>query len=468
MTISRFFNFQTKTISSGAWILAVSTILSGGLGFLRDYLLAERFGAGPLDIYFAAFRIPDFVYNILITGGVIVAFLPLFSEYFAKDKEEAWRFTSNLLNVFLFFLILLCLLLFISAPALLKLITPGFNALQQKEAAFLTRMLLLSPLLFGISSVFSGILQYFHRFLVYGLAPVLYNLGIISGILFLAPHFGILGVVFGVVLGAVFYLLVQIPAALNCGFGYKRIFKLREDSIKKFFLLALPRVFGISVQQVNAMFITAIASTLAYGSLAVFTFSYNFGNFMIGIFGTSFAISAFPILSKSLAESKKDEFLENFSSAFHKILYFVIPLSAFIFLFKNEIIAFWLKHGQFSSVDARLVAASLGLLSLGLFASCLIPLIFRGFFAFKDTKTPTFISIFSVFSNIIMGLSFTKILYNENHFSALLRTIFNIQGIKDIRVLGLSLALFISTVLQFILMIIFLRKKEPWKTSSKT
>lgn len=463
MNFNRFFNFETKTIASGAGILAISTILSGGLGFIGDFLLAKKFGAGPLDIYFAAFRVPDLIYNILITGGVIVSFLPLFSEYLSQDEKKAWDFATNCLNIFSVLSIFLCFFLFLFSPMLVRVIVPGFSLAQQRETIFLTRLLLFSPILFGISSIFSGILQYFNRFLVYGSAPLLYNLGIISGILFLTPHFGILGVVFGVILGAVLHFLIQIPPVVNCGFRYKLIFKFRDISIKRFFLLTLPRIFGISAQQINLMVITAIASTLPLGSLTIFTFSNTFQNFIIGIFGTSFAIAAFPNLSKSLAESKGEEFLRNFSSIFRQILYLIIPLSVFTFLLRNEIIILWLRHGKFSLADARLAGASLGLFSLGLFASSLIPLIFRAFFAFQDTKTPTFLSIFAVLFNIILSLIFVFLLSRENHFQAFLRTIFNLQGITNIKVLGLPLAFSLSSIFQFLLLFLFLRRKEPWK-----
>ena len=191
---NRFFNSQTNSVGAAAGILALSALISRVLGVVRDWLLAKTFGAGPeLDVYFAAFRIPDLVYNILIAGGVIVAFLPLFSEYFSKgNKEDAWRFTNNTLNIFLFFLIFLCLILFIFASPLIKLITPGFDPEQLQKTIFLTRLMFLSPIFLGLSSIFSGILQYFNRFLIYGLCPILYNLGIIFGVLFLAPPLGVL------------------------------------------------------------------------------------------------------------------------------------------------------------------------------------------------------------------------------------------------------------------------------------
>jgi len=196
--LSRLINFQTKNITFAAGILFVSSLISDLLGLFSGRLLAGHFGASSnLDIYFAAFRIPDFIYKILISGGVIVAFLPLFSEYFLKDKEEAWKFANNVLNVFAFFLVAISALAAIFAPLLLRIITPGFEAKELASVILLTRILLLSPIFLGLSSIFSGILQYFRKFLIYSLAPVFYNLGIIFGIIFLAPKFGILGVVFG-------------------------------------------------------------------------------------------------------------------------------------------------------------------------------------------------------------------------------------------------------------------------------
>jgi len=459
MNLNRFFNHQTRTVTLAAGVLAISIILSGFLSTIGDFLLARRFGAGPLDIYFAAFRIPDLIYNILIAGGIVVAFLPLFSEYFSKDKKIGWQFTSNCLNVFLFLLIFLCLILFIITPALIKLIVPGFSPEKLNQTIFLTRILFFSPILLGLSSIFSGILQYFNRFLVYSLAPVLYNLGIIFGILFFSPHFGILGVVFGVILGALFHLSIQIPSALNCGFKYQPILNFKDSSIKRFFLLIIPRTFGIAAQQINLLVTTAIASALSLGSIAIFTFSNNFQNFIIGIFGTSFAIAAFPNLAKSWVELKKEEFIKNFSKIFRQILYFVIPLSLLIFLLKNQIINLWLRHGQFSLIDAKLTAASLGLFSFSLFASSLIPLIFRAFFSFQETKTPTLIAIISIVLNVFLSFYLTRLLSLQNFFQNFIKEIFSLQGVKDISVLGLPLAFSVATIFQFIILIFFLYKR---------
>lgn len=459
-------NSQQKTIVSAAAILAISTLISRFLGVIRDGLIFSKFGASiQLDIYFAAFRIPDLVYNILILGGVVIAFLPLFSEYFSQDQKNAWEFTSNCLNIFLFLLILISLLFFLFAPFLMRIIVPGFSEEKLNPTVFLTRILFLSSILLGLSSIFSGILQYFNRFLVYSLCPILYNLGIILGILVISPYFGILGVVFGVIFGAILHLLIQIPSALNCGFRYQPIFNFKDPKLKRVFLLMLPRTFAISFQEINWTVITAIASTLATGSIAIFNFANNIQYFPIGIVGLSLAVAAFPALSKDWVENK-EKFLESFSLVFRQTLYLIIPISILIFVFRNQVVEIILKigqvvlkYGQFSPQAAKLTAACLGLFSLGIFAQSLIPLISRAFFAFQDTKTPTLVAIISVALNIILSLFLTWVLKFQNSFQIFLKKGLLPGGIEDISILGLPLALSIAAIFQFFLLIFFLRRK---------
>jgi len=464
---NRFFNSQTKSISGGALILAISALISRLLGLIREGLLMARFGASPdLDIYFAAFRIPDLVYNVLIAGGIIVAFLPLFSQIYSKDKDEAWQFTNNTLNVFLFLLISLCLILFIFTPSLVKLIAPGFSAQQKAQTVFLTRLMFLSPILFGLSSIFSGILQYFNRFLVYSLCPILYNLGIILGILFLSPRFGILGVALGVILGAAFHFLIQIPSAINCGFSYKSIFNFRAPKIKKVFTLMVPRTIGVAAQQINLIVITAIASTLVTGSITIFNFANNLQYLPIGIIGISFAIAAFPKFTQVWAENRKEEFINSFFSVFRQILYLIIPASFLIFILRTQIITiisrlglFILGTSQFSTLAIRLTTACLGLFCLGLWAVALIPLVLRAFFALQDTKTPTLIAIFTMILNIILSFTFVWLLKTPGFLSVSLIKIFNLEAIENIQVLGLPLAFSLSSIFQFILLLTLLLKK---------
>ncbi|MFH1181300.1 MAG: murein biosynthesis integral membrane protein MurJ [bacterium] len=460
MSFNGFFNSQAKTVSSAAGILAVSFLISRLLGVVRNWLLARNFGAGSeLDVYFAVFRIPDFIYQILISGGIIVAFLPLFSEFFSRDKEAAWRFTSNVLNVFLFFLVLLSLFLFIFTPGLIKLITPGFTDSQLKEAVFLSRLMFLSPILFGLSSIFSGVLQYFNRFLIYSLTPVLYNLGIILGILFLAPKFGVMGIIIGVLLGAFLHLAIQIPSAISCGFRYQKIFNFKEPGLKKVFLLMLPRTLGVAGGQINLIVMTAIASVLGAGSISIFALTNDLQNVPIGIIGVSFATALFAPLSRRWANGEKEEFLKDFSSGFRQVAYIIFPIVVLIFILRNQIVEIVLRHGEFSQVSAQLVSASLGLFCFSIWAISFVPLLSRVFFSLQDTRTPTAVVFSAIILNIILSFYFIGILSSAGFLHNLLQNWFFLKNIGDIRVLGLPLAFTLSGIFQFVLLMVFLYKK---------
>ncbi len=462
--IQRVLNSQTKTITFAAFILAVSSLISRLLGLFRDRLLAGRFGAGEeLDIYFAAFRIPDFVYGILIVGGITAAFLPVFSEYFKKEDKkwssEALEFTNNVLNCFLVLLVFICLVLAIFTPVIIKFIIPGFSPENRAFTIALTRIMFLSPILFGLSSIFSSILHYFNRFLVYSLAPILYNLGIIFGIIFLVPIFGIFGLAYGVILGAFLHLAIQIPAAKASGYRYKWVFNFKYPGLKKIFKLMLPRTIGSTAYHINLIVITAIASTLTAGSIAVFNFSNNLYHVPIGFIGISFALSSFPVLSRVWAEGKKEEFLDKFSSTFRQILFFIIPISLLMFLLRAQIVRIVLGTGEFGWLETRLTAASLGVFSLGILAGALIPVLVRAFFALQDTKTPVIIGISSMIVNVGFSFFFVYLLGFSNGFRDLFVTVLDLQGIDNIKIIGLPLALSLAAVFQLVLLLIFFNKK---------
>lgn len=463
---NRFLNSQANGIGAAAGILAISAFVSRLLGLVRDRLLAGTFGASPeLDSYFAAFRIPDLIYSILIGGGIIVAFLPLFSEYFLKNQKEAWKFVNNVLNIFLFFLVLISLGILVFAPALVKLITPGFTAEQLSLTVLLTRILFLSPILLGLSSIFSGVLQHFNRFLAYSLTPVLYNLGIIFGILFIVPYYGILGVAIGVILGAFFHLVIQIPSAISCGFKYQPIFNFKDLGLKRVFLLMAPRTFAVASWQINLIIITAIASTLATGSITIFNLANNLQYLPLGIVGAAFATAAFPFLSRFWINHQNGKFIKVFSSVFRQTLYLMVPITFLMYILRNQIVEVVLRQGEFSQTVAQLTAVSLGLFCLGTIAHSLVPLVSRIFFSFQDTKTPTFITLATIFLNIALSFYFVWLLAPASNFGLgasfqiFIKDIFSLQEIQDVSVLGLPLAWSIGAIFQILLLTTFLYKR---------
>jgi putative peptidoglycan lipid II flippase len=458
--IKKLFNSQTKTITMAAVLLFFSGLASKFLAFIRDRLLAGTFGAGEeLDIYFAAFRIPDFIYGILILGGISAVFLPVFSEHFQKDKEKGWQLASNVLNCFLVLLIFVCSLLAVFTPFLIKFIVPGFEGESRELAIVLTRIMFLSPVLFGISSIFSGILHYFNRFLIYSLAPVLYNAGIIAGIIFFFPIFGLKGLAFGVILGALLHLLIQIPPAKAAGFKYGKIFDFKSPGLVKIFRLMVPRTIGTAAYHLNLIVITAVASTLAAGSITVFNLAHNLSYAPIGLVGTSFAIASFPVLSKNWAAGLKEKFSSNFFGTFRHILFLIIPASVLIFLLRAQIVRIILGTGKFSWDDTRLTAACLGVFCLGIFALSCIPFLSRVFYSLYNTRTPVKIGIFSVLLNIGLAFSLINVLSSANFFRSFLVNLLKLQGIGQIQVIALPLALSLAAIVQFFLLLFFLKRE---------
>jgi len=464
--ISRFLNSKTKTVTFAAIVLASAGLLSRAFGLLRDNLLANLLPRTQTDIYFAAFRIPDFVYGILITGGIVAAFLPVFSAEFKKSKEDAQILTNNVLTFFLIALIVICSILAIFTPYLIELLVPGFSAIQKAQTVALTRIMFLSPILLGISSIFSGILQYSSLFFAYSLTPILYNIGIIFGIVFFLPlfDFDLRALACGVVLGALLHLLIQIPPILKSGFRPRFSFNFRHLGLQRIFKLMIPRTLGAGAFHLNLIVITAIASTLSPGSISIFNFSNNLQGMPIGLIGVSFATAAFPAFSRHFIQKEKEKFLKKFFSIFSQILFLIIPLSFLIFLLRAQIVRLILGtsiigEGLFGWWQTRLTAACLGVFCIALFANCLIPFLAKVFYSFHDTRTPVKIAIFSVILNVILCYSFVGFLSSPSFLQGEIISFLKLKGVQGVSVLGLPLALCISSICQLFLLVSFLKRK---------
>jgi len=458
--ISKLFNSQTRTITSAAGILAAAAFISGLLGLFRDRLLAGSFGGGDeLDIYFAAFRIPDFISMVLVMGAISAAIIPIFSEYLVRSREEAWKFFSNLINLFFISLIGISLILIIFVPQILALIAPGFTGAKKESAVLLTRIMFLSPILLGISNIISGILRVFRRFFVTSLAPILYNIGIIFGIIFFVPSMGLKGLAWGVVLGAFFHLLIQIPVLLKLGFRSKKLLDFSEPGFLRAVRLTIPRAIGLAASQINLIVITAIGSTLTTGSIAVFNLANNLQNLPITLIAVSFSTAAFPFLAIYFSKKNKEKLLDEFSAVFRKILFLIIPISLLVFILRVQIIRVIYGTGKFSWADTQLTAACLGLFSFGIFAYGLSLLVAKTFYAFQNTKIPALITLFTVAINIVFSFLFVWLLKFANPFQRIIIGFLDLEKIKESSVIGLPLALSISGIFQLLLLLVFLYKK---------
>ena len=462
--LNKIFHSKTKTVSFAALILALSTIVSRFLGILRNNFLGNIFPPEQVDVYLASFRIPDLVYGILITGGITAAFLPVFSHYFKENKEEAKKLTQNVFFTFVLGLSLLSFMMLIFSSKIVNLAFPGFSIFQKAQTTDLMRVMLLSPIVLGASAIVSSVLQYFDFFLAYSLAPIFYNLGIISGILFFSKRFGLLGLAFGVVAGAVAHLLIQLPSFFKTGMTLRPVFNLKSKGLYKILTMTIPRAIGSAGYYLNLLIITGLASLLPAGSILAFSFANDIYGVPMGLIGISFAVAVFPQLSKCFAQKEEENFLKSFKKTFSDILFFALPLSVLMFLLRAQIVRLLygtriLGEGYFSWDLTRLTAASVGILCFSIFASCLIPFLSRVFYALKNTKTPVIISLICIVLNLGLSFWLISVLRGDNFFIQFLISFLKLQNLKSVAVLALPIALTTSTILQTFLLYLLLKKK---------
>jgi len=431
----------TQSIMAAAFIISLAGVASRILGLFRDRILASTFGAGDtLDAYYAAFRVPDLIYNLLVLGALSAAFIPIFTQLILnKKEEEAWNLANGILNLQIIVMGALTISLIIGADCVMRLVTPGFSDEKMQLTVLLTRIMFLSPIILGISGIFGGVLVSMKKFLVYSLAPIMYNLGIIFGAIFLVKIMGPVGLAWGVVVGAFLHMLIQYPAVKFSGFSWNLNFRasLRNKDVIKVIHLMLPRMLGVAINQINFLIITIFASTLAAGSLTVFNFANNIQSAPLGLFGVSFAIAVFPTLSAHYATGEKEKFAQVFSTTLRQILFFVIPLSVLIYVLRAQLVRVVLGAGNFDWEDTILTFTTLGYLVVSLFAQALIPLLARSFYAIQNTKTPFYIAIFSEVINVTLVFFL----------------------IEKFQILGLAIAFSISSVLNMVLLFFLLQKR---------
>lgn len=442
----KIFSKQINSITIAAALVALSSLFSRLLGVIRDRILAGQFGASTdLDIYYAAFRVPDLIYNLIVLGALSAGFVPIFTglikDFSCKgDKDcdpteknkKAWDLANNVLNIIFVGLFVLSVIGIIFAPLLTRLLTPGFGPNEQVLTASLTRIMFLSPLFLGISGVLGGILQSFKRFLIYSLAPIFYNLGIIIGALYFSNWWGLYGLAWGVALGAFLHMAVQIPSVYALGFRYKLKILWHDFHTNKILKMMVPRTLSLAISQINLVVITIIASGLSSGSLSVFNLANNLQSFPIGIFGISFAIAAFPSLSE--AAFNEEKLTSRFSQTIRQILFFIVPATVLMIALRAQIIRVVLGTGNFDWQDTILTMNTLGFFALSLFAQATIPLLVRVFYARHNSSVPFYLGLVTVLVNI--GLSFLFC--------------------KTMGVAGLALAFSVANILNFLLLWIWL------------
>lgn len=397
-----------------AYLLALFALLSQVLALLRDRLFAGTFGAShTLDLYYAAFRIPDLLFATLASLLSLYALLPVLSRLEAEREGREASFLDQSLFYFFGALAVCAAILALFAPQLLRLTAPG---LVGPELVLITRILLLQPILLGASNILASLTQLRHRFLLFSVSPLLYNLGIIVGVLVLYPHFGIAGLSWGVVLGAFLHLLVQVPFYL----AESRVgLSLREGwlSLREVLSLSVPRTLALSASQCSLLVLTAIASYLAPGSIAVFSFAFNLQAVPLAIIGVSYSVAAFPTLAHLHQGGMRGEFVSHIGNALRHILFWAVPATVLIIVLRAQLVRVILGAGAFDWEATRLVAAALALFIVSLAGQSVSLLIARAYYAAGETRKPLLYALLS----FVVAVSSALVLSQALHATAFWR-----------------------------------------------
>ena len=459
--IFKIFSKEFTNVNQAAILLGFFTLLSQILALFRDRFIAHFIGpSAPLDAYYAAFRVPDLIFISIASLASITVLIPFIVAKMDGDivTEKARKFLSDVFTVFLGTMILISFVAFIIMPYLAHFIAPGFTPEMQMKVVTLSRIMLLSPILMGLSNLFGTVTQLFRKFFFYSLSPVFYNIGIICGVIFLYPIFGIYGLGMGVAIGAFLHFGIQVIASRGCGFTPRLSLSVDFKDIKRAILTSFPRTLGLAFNNIALISIIALASYLKSGSISIFNFSYNLQTVPLNIIGVSYAVAAFPTLARSFSGGKMDEFKKHLRLAGRQIIFWSLPITFLFIVLRAQIVRVILGSGSFSWDNTRLVAASLAVFSISILAQGMIGLLSRTYYAKGETKRPLTINFLCSVLIIILASLFLHFFDDSAYFRYFIESLLKVSDIQGTAVLMLPLAYSVGTIINFILHWVFVKK----------
>ena len=459
--ILKIFSKEYGNINQAALLLGSFTLLSQILALFRDRNIARFIGPSPeLDAYYAAFRVPDLIFISIASLASITVIIPFIVEKMNGEKvtDDARKLLNDIFTVFFATMVVVATIAFFLLPNLTSFIAPGFSSVMQVKVITLSRIMLLSPILMGLSSLFGTVTQLFRKFFIYSLSPIFYNLGIITGVVFLYPIFGINGLVYGVVLGAFMHFLVQFIASFHCGFTPKFSGVINFKEIKRIALISFPRTLGLAFNSIALLSIIALASYLPSGSISIFNFAFNLQTVPLNIIGISYAIAAFPTLVKSFSYEKKDEFKKHLRLTARQIIFWSLPVTFLFVVLRAQIVRVLLGSGSFSWNDTRLAAAAFAIFSVSILAQGMTALLSRVYYAAGDTKRPLTVNLFCSVLIIILSFVFMRIFESVASVRYFVESLLKVEDIPGTEMLMLPLAYSVGTFLNFLLHWYFVRR----------
>ncbi len=387
-----------RVVTTASLILLAGNFLSRVLGWARLAVIGAQFGSGrELDAYFAAFRLPDLLFQLVVAGSLFTAFIPVFVSYRARDDEaDAWRVASSVVNLVVLSLAILSLVLALIAPLFVPLVAPGFDAPTTALTVRMTRLMLLSPFFIGLGAIVSAILNGYDEFAVPTLAPLVYNLAIIAAAVFLAPFLGVEALAVGVAVGALGHLVVQLPRLLRLSGRYELAIHFRHPGVVEVARLMAPRTLGLAATQANFLISTVLASSLPAGSVTSFNYAFQLSQVPVALVGVSIAVALFPTLSRTAALGRVDEVRRQVSTSLRIMFFVAAPLTAILVVLREPTTAVFYQYGAFGAQATATTADALLFFSLGLVAHSWVQVVARAFYALHDSRTPVLWAVVAV------------------------------------------------------------------------
>ena len=394
-----------RTLARAGLVVAAAFLASRILGYVRVVVITNEFGAGTeLDAYFAAFRVPDAIFQLVAAGALSSAMIPVLSGLFSRNEEaRAWRVVSTVLNVMLIVLFSLSVIVAVFAPVIVPIITPGFDAVGTELTIRLTRIMLLSPIMLALAAVASSVLNARGRFGAAALAPSLYNIAIILGAVLLGPSLGVDALAIGVVFGAFLNLAIQIYPLIQERFQLSFDIDLSDSSARQVLLLMAPRALGLGANQITFIVATMLATGVGVGAVTSYNIAWTLMQIPLGVIGFPLGIVLLPSLSRAVASGSVREFGRMIVGSVRLMLWVMLFITTVGIVVRRQVVTM-----LFVGLDEHalsLTADTLSFLLLGLCGYSLVIIFARAFYSGHDTRTPVFTAAFDMTTSVVVALA---------------------------------------------------------------
>lgn len=454
--VGRFLKYLEREVGGlheAAYLLAFFTFLSQIVALVRDRLFAHEFGAGAvLDVYYAAFRVPDVLFASVASMVSISVLVPLLIEAEEQgSKEHQRQLIDSMFTFFGLLIVFVSVLVFFFVPSIVAfLFKPLVDAGQGPLLISMTRIMLLSPILLGASNFFASIMQVEKRFVAYALSPIFYNIGIVVGAYVFYPVWGVEGLAYGVVLGAFLHMALQVPYLVRHRV-VPRIRPIVWSIVRKVFSLSIYRTVALSSTHVALIALTALASAFTVGSIAVFNFSWNLQSVPLAIVGVSYSMALFPSIARLYASADIAGFVRAVVTASRHIIFWSLPVMVLFIVLRAQIVRTILGSGAFSWSDTRLTAAALALFTVSILAQSLSLVFVRSYYAAGNTKTPLLINVVTSACIIVCSFFFASLINTIPVVRYFLEALLRVSDLPGTAVLVLPLGYTVAFLINLFL-----------------